>query len=219
MISDSQSPEISTPIEMQVEISEVALWMSCCEMPGAGEHFWRVELLLVDFAAYRQGMVNPYESPTVKNQLQQAMPYVWQRPLFCPACGNRSTSVGRACLLHPQFKIRCQSCDIRSRLQFKRSNWIRIQAAWIFAVGIAVALLVLMLTLDPFVKTEQLLRWLTPGLMNRLEANGYQELIPPGIALLLLLGTVIPILLASLFALKVNLRMIAFHSQLVQSDS
>jgi hypothetical protein len=90
---------------------------------------------------------------------------------------------------------------------------------WIFAVGIAVALLVLMLTLDPFVKTEQLLRWLTPGLMNRLEANGYQELIPPGIALLLLLGTVIPILLASLFALKVNLRMIAFHSQLVQSDS
>lgn len=163
-------------------------------------------------------MVNPYESPTEKNQAQSSLPYVWQRQLICPVCSGHSTSVGRACLLHPQFRIRCQSCGVRARLRFERADWLRIQAAWIFAVGIAVILLVLMLAVDPFQKTEELLRRVTPGLIPYIEAGGYQDLIPPGIALLLLLTTVIPILLASLFALKVNLHMVAFRSQLEPSN-
>ena len=137
---------------------------------------------------------------------------------MCPVCGEQSSSVGRACLLHPQFRIRCQSCGVPSRLRFERSDWLRIQAAWIFAVGMAFAILALMLVVDPFQKAEELLQQLTPGLMQRLESGGYQDLIPPGIALLLLLMTVIPILLASLFALKVNLHMIAFRSQLITGN-
>lgn len=185
---------------------------------GCGPEFPRTSFRRSGCVLIVTDMFNPYESPTIKNQGNLPRPYVWQQQLLCPVCGENSTSVGRACLLHPQFKIRCRACGVPSRLRFERSDWLRIQVAWIVAVGIAVALLATMLLVDPFATTDRLLRRLMPNLLQNLEAGGYGDLIPPGIALLLLLLTVIPIVVASLMALMVNLRMIAFRSQLEPSD-
>jgi hypothetical protein len=117
-------------------------------------------------------------------------------------------------LLHPQFFIRCENCGVPSRLRFARWDWLKIQAAWIFAVGISVGVLVLLLVTDPFQLFDTALQRFFPVIVSRMQQNGWDDLRPALVGLLILTISLVPILLSSLFALRVNVRVIAFRGTL-----
>ncbi len=159
--------------------------------------------------------MNPYESPTTQPHSRLSFRRLWQQELICPHCQKVGSSAGRACLLHPQFRIRCYHCRAYSRLKFERRDWLKIQGVWILAVGFAVAVLMAFVSVDPFLLLTDTFKRLFPEFHAWVMARGYDSQQTLCFGVIILLSTLVPIILASLFAVRVNLWLIAFRSQMV----
>ena len=160
-------------------------------------------------------MGNPYESPTTQPHARLSYRRLWQQELICPHCRKAGTSAGRACLLHPQFRIPCHHCREYSRLKFERRDWLKIQGVWIMAVGFAVLVLLAFISFDPFLLLAGAFRRHFPEVDAWMMAGGYHSLQTVCLGIIILISTIVPIVLASLFAVRVNLCLIAFRSTMV----
>lgn len=81
-------------------------------------------------------------------------------------------------------------------------------------MGISVGVLALLLVTDPFQQFDTALQRFFPVIVSRMQQNGWDDLRPAAVGLFILTISLVPILLSSLFALRVNLRMIAFRGML-----
>ena len=86
-----------------------------------------------------------------------------------------------------------------------------------FTVGLALLVLVCMMATDPFAWLDSFIWRRVPALPLLLRRMGLRNLFDPLLAAMLMIVTVTPILMASFLALRTNLKIIAFRSQLVSA--
>lgn len=160
---------------------------------------------------------NPYASPNMKPQRKESRRELWQRRLTCPHCGQSGISAGVAYLAYPTFRVRCQTCQRRSRVRLTGAARKRFWIQSISAVTLGIAAIAFLQQTDPGSVDDFLNNWL-PEIRDSVQTSFGHEWQRRLAIAVWGMTPVTPFLILLLWSIRISLRDVAYSSELIPSD-